>query len=59
MHNCGLFDYMMKVVYMNEVVFTYLFMYEFGGKACGLIIGIQIMCEVMGHHIYIALLDLE
>ena len=44
---------------MNEVVFTYLLMYELDGKACGLMIGILSICEVMGLHIYIALADLE
>ena len=45
---------------MNEVVFTYLLMYELGGKACGLMIGLLSMCEVMGLHMYIILLvDLD
>ena len=59
MHNCGLFDYMMKVVYMNEVVFTYLLVYEMDGKACDLMIGLLSMWEVMGLHMYIALVDLD
>ena len=38
MHQIGLNDQMMKVGDVNEVVFTFLFMYEFNVKACGLMI---------------------
>ena len=34
-------------------------MYEVNVKACGLMIGLLIMCEVMGIHICIALVDLD
>ena len=44
---------------MNEVVFTYLLMYELDGNACGLMIGLLSMYEVMWIHIYIAVVDLE
>ena len=46
---------MMKVVDMNEVVFTYLLMCELDVNACGLIKGSLNMCEVMGIHRYIVL----
>ena len=52
--------YMMKVLLdMNEVVFTYYVMYELDVKACGLMIGLLSMCEVMWLHMYIALVDLD
>ena len=44
---------------MNEVVFTYLLMYELDVKACGLMIGLLSMWEVMGLDIYIVLVDLD
>ena len=34
-------------------------MYELDVKACGLIIGLLSMCEVMGLHMYIALVGLD
>ena len=51
--------YMMKVVDMNEVVFTYLLMYELDGKTCGLMIGLLTIWGVMGLHMYIELVDLD
>ena len=60
MHYVGLNDYMMKdLLVMNEVVFTYYVMYELDVKACGLMIGLLSMCEVIGLHMYIALIDLD
>ena len=60
MHYIGLNDYMMKVLLdMNEVVFTYYVMYELDVKACGLMIGLLSMWEVIGLHMYIALVELE
>ena len=51
MHYVGLNDYMMKdLLVMNEVVFTYYVMYELDVKACGLMIGLLSMCEVMGSY---------
>ena len=32
-------------------------MYEFDVKACGLMIGLLSICEVMGFHMYISLVD--
>ena len=34
-------------------------MYALDVKACSIIIGLLSMCEVLGFHIYIALVDLE
>ena len=34
-------------------------MYELDVKACGLMIGLLSMCEVMGFHMDIALIDLD
>ena len=34
-------------------------MYEVNVKACGLMIGLLSMCEFMGLHMYIALVDLD
>ena len=59
MHYVGLDDYMVKVIDMNEVVFTYLLMYELDVKACGLMIGLLSICEVMRLHMYIVLVDLD
>ena len=36
-----------------------LLIYELDVKACGLMIGLLSMCEVMGLHMYIALVALE
>ena len=44
---------------MNEVVFTYLLMYELDVKACGIMIGLLSMWEFMGLNMYIALVDLD
>ena len=44
---------------MNEVVFTYLLMYELDVKACGLMIVLLSILDVMGLHMYIALVDLD
>ena len=38
---------MMKFVDTNEVVLTYLLAYELDGMACGIMIGLLIMWEVM------------
>ena len=59
MPHVSLNDYMMKVVDMNEVVFTYLLMYELDVNVCGLMIYPLSICEVMGLHVYIALVDLD
>ena len=40
---------------MNEVVFTYLLMYELNVKVCGLMKGLLSMCEFMEFHMWIAL----
>ena len=40
---------------MNEVAFTYLLRYELNVKVCGLIKGLLRMYEVMGIHMFIAL----
>ena len=37
----------------------HMIMYGVIVKACGLMIGLLSMCEVMGLHMYIALLDLD
>ena len=42
---------------MNEVVFTYLLMYELNVKVCGLMKSLLSMCEVMGLHMCIELVD--
>ena len=42
---------------MNEVVFTYLFMYELSFKVCGLMKGLLRIDGVMGLHMFIALVD--
>ena len=34
-------------------------MYEVNGNACDILVGLLGMCEVMGLHIYIALVDLD
>ena len=44
---------------MNEVVFTNFLRYKSDGKACGLLIGLQCMLEVMWLHIYSELVDLD
>ncbi len=44
---------------MNEIIFSYLLVYELYGKAFGLMIGLLSMCEVMGLHMYIALVELD
>ena len=53
MHYVGLHDYMMKVVDTNEVVFTYLLMYELDVVACGLMIDLLNTWEVIGLHMYL------
>ena len=58
MRYVGLNDYMMKVVDMKEVVFTYMLTYELDGKTCGLMIGLISMWDVMGLHMYIELVNL-
>ena len=40
---------------MDEIIFTYMLMYELNIKVCGLTKGLLCMCELMGLHIYIAL----
>ena len=49
----------MSCVDMNEVVSANLLMYELNSNACGLMIGLLSMCEVIRIHIYIALVDLD
>ena len=51
--------YMMKVVDMNKIFFTCLLMYELDVKACGLMIGLVSIWEVIGLHMYISLVDLD
>ena len=34
-------------------------MYELDVKACGFSIGLLSVCDIMGFHIYIAIVDLE
>ena len=34
-------------------------MYEVNDDACGLFVGLLSMCEVVGHHMYIALVGLD
>ena len=41
--------------YLNEVVLPYFLMYALDVKACGLMVGLLSMCDVMGIHLYIAL----
>ena len=53
MHYVGLHDYMMKVVDTNEVVFTYLLMYELDVVACDLMIDLLNTWEVIGLHMYL------
>ena len=59
MHYVGLNEYMIKVVDMNDIFFTYMLMYECDVKACGLMIGLLSMWEVMGLDIYIVLVDID
>ena len=58
MHYVGLNDYMMKVLFtwMKFSSFTVL-MKALDDKACGLMIGLLNMCEVMGSYMYVALVD--
>ena len=60
MHYVGLIDYMMKVLLgLYEESILVILMYEVNVKACGLMIGLLSMCEFMGLHMYIALVDLD
>ena len=60
MHNFWLIDYMIKVLLdMNEIIYVALLMYEVNVKACGLMRGLLCMCEVIGLHMCISLLDLD
>ena len=59
MHDVDLVDYMMNVLLdINEVVYVG-YVDVWSVKACGLMIGLLSMCEVMGLNMYIALLDLD
>ena len=59
-HNVGLIDYMMEVLLgMYEVIFTCLVDVWNELCACRLLIGLLSMFEVMGLHMYIALVDLD
>ena len=54
-HDVGLDDYMMKVLpSFAEVAFTF-YVDVWSVKVCGLKKGLLSMCEVMGLHMYIAL----
>ena len=60
MHYVCLNEYMRKVVLdMNKVSSFTILMYELDVKACGFMIGLLSMFEVMGFQIYITLVDLE
>ena len=59
MHYVGLIDYMMKVLLgLYEESILFMLMQEVNVKTCGLMIGLLSMCEVMGFHMYIKLVDL-
>ena len=60
MHNFGLSDYMMNVLLglYEELILTML-MYEVNYGACGLLIGLLSLCEVMRLHMYIAQVSLK
>ena len=55
--NVSLNDYMMKIVDMNEVSFTYLYRYILNFKVCGLMKSLLRIYWVIGLHMFISLLD--
>ena len=59
MHNVGLSDYMKVLLVMYEVVFTCLVDVWSEWYTCGFLIGLLSMCEVMGLHMYVALVDID
>ena len=56
MHYVGLNYYMMKVVDVNEVIFT-CYVYVWNVEVCDLMKGLLSMLEVMGFHMYIELVN--
>ena len=51
---------MMKVLLgMGKLTILLMIMYEVNDDACGLFMSLQCMCEVMGLHMYIALVGLD
>ena len=57
MHHVGINDYILKVLHrLDEIAFTFYFD-VWSVKACGFMIGVLSTCEVMGLHMYIALVD--
>ena len=58
-YKCVLMSIDEGLVYIKEVIFTYLVMYELGVQSCRLIIGILSMWEDMGLHMYIIRVDLD
>ena len=59
MHNGGLIEYVLKVFpSFDEVIFIY-YVDVWSVKASGLIISLLSMCEVIGLHRYIPVLDLD
>ena len=58
MHDIDLVDHMMKVLLdINEVSPLNMLIYDLDVKDCSFMIGLLSMCEVMGIHMYIALVD--
>ena len=60
MHDVGLVNHMMKVFLgMYEVVYTFLVDVWIKWYSCSLFVGLFSICEVMGLHMYNALVDLD
>ena len=57
MNNVGLNDYMMKVLPRLGWNAFICYVYVWSVKVCGLMMSLLSMCEVMGLHMYIALVD--
>ena len=59
MHNGCLLDYVMNVLPSSDEVVLTCYVHVWIVKACGLMIGLLRMCEVIGLHTYIALVYLD
>ena len=55
MHYVSFDDYMIKIVYMNDVAFTYMLRYELNVSVCGIMQGLLRMYGIMGLHKFISL----
>ena len=59
-HDVDLIDHMMKfVIDINQVSSLTMLMYDLDVMAYVLMIGLLSMCEVIGHYMYIALVDID